>query len=73
MVAATPSGLPATGRYKPAVVRFAPRLTNCTTHAKRAARRAVFSGHAQRLDAVQLAVVRRQRFDAAQPPFCPAD
>lgn len=58
MVAAPPSGLPATGRYKPAVVRFAPRLTNCTTHAKRAARRAVFSGHAQRLRAVDASSVR---------------
>jgi len=73
MVAATPSGHPATPPYKPAVVRFAPRPANYATHAKRAARRAVFRGHAQRLYAVQLAVVRRQRFDAAQPPFCPAD
>lgn len=73
MVAAQPSGQAATGRYKPAVARFTPRPAHCPHHTKRAARRAVFSGHALRLDAVQLVAVRCAQLHAAQPPFCPAD
>lgn len=43
---------------KPAVPRFTLFPASTTTHTKRAARRAVFSGHAQRLHAVDASSVR---------------
>lgn len=48
----------AESRRKPAVPRFTLFPASTTTHTKRAARRAVFSGHAQRLHAVDASTVR---------------
>ena len=48
----------AESRRKPAVPRFTLFPASTTTHTKRAARRAVFSGHAQRLRAVDASSVR---------------